>query len=254
MPITAADIVAYGAANHQETDSGAQGGAIDVTKKVAMIPMAADDDVEAVSSDAGDTTQTLTITGRLVNGKIDTEVISLNGTTPAAAGSPKTWNRILKAVLSGSTAGTVTLRRRPGGATIATLESGILQIRTLFYDTISLTTGAVSYYEKFFLKNNHATLALTQAAAKLTADPTGVSDFLMAVEDAIDDNGTSADRKSAPAGITGAGFIQNGVSEAVPGNALGPGEAIGIWLRMDLAQDNAPVIDNWDVTLTGATI
>lgn len=252
--ITASEIVLYGAANHAEDDTSIQGGAIDLTKKVEMVPMAANDDLEAVSSDAGDTTQTLTITGRLIDGTIDTEVINLNGTTPAQAGAPKTFNRVLKAVLSAATAGTITLRLAPGGATVCTFEPGILEVRTLFYDAISLTTGPKNLYEKFFVRNDNASLALTQAILELTAEPALVSDFLMGVESALNGSSSVVNRLTAPTTLTPAGFVQLGVQEPVPGDSIPAAGAIGVWLQMVLAQDNVPVYDSWEVTTSGATI
>ncbi len=85
------------------------------------------DDLEVLSDDAGDTTQTLIVTGRLATGAIDTEVFVLNGTT-VVTGS-KTFERVFKAVLSATTAGTITFRRQPSGLTVATLEPGIVEVR-----------------------------------------------------------------------------------------------------------------------------
>ena len=82
MVVLATELIAFGAQNHAEDDVSTQGGAIDLTRKISMTPMAANDDLEAVSDNAGDTTQTLTVTGRLVTGAITTEAFVLNGTTP----------------------------------------------------------------------------------------------------------------------------------------------------------------------------
>lgn len=248
MSVLSSELIAYGCANHAEDDSGAQGGAIDLTKKIAMTLMAATDDLEVLSSDVGDTTQTLTITGRLVGGAVDTEVLALNGTSVVTG--TKQFERVLKAVLSASTTGTVTLRRQPTGATVATLEPGITEVRTLFFDAAS-DPSPKTLYEKFFFKNTNATDTLTNAALELTLEPAASADFLMAVEDAVDDTNSAANRVTAPVGQSA--FRQLNVSEPVPGGQLLAGEAIGVWIQMDLAADNAGFVDDWSVELSGTT-
>jgi hypothetical protein len=69
--------------------------------------MATNSTLKAVSSAAGDTTQTATITGRSASGAIISEVITLTGTTPAQAGTPKTYGRLLKGVKSATTTGSI---------------------------------------------------------------------------------------------------------------------------------------------------
>ena len=62
MPIVAADLKAFGSANHAEDDTSLQGGAISTVKRVEFTPIAANDDLEAISDNAADT-MNLTITG-----------------------------------------------------------------------------------------------------------------------------------------------------------------------------------------------
>ena len=64
MSVVAADLVAYHAATQSDTDVGTVGGAIDLLRRPDFTQLAANDDVEAVSSSAGATTQTVTITAR----------------------------------------------------------------------------------------------------------------------------------------------------------------------------------------------
>jgi len=111
MSVEAKDIMVFGSANMQDTDSGTQGGAEDKSKKVVWYDLSADDDVEAVSENSGDTTQSITVYGRNAAGELVNETISLNGQTPAQAGSPKTFDRLLKATKSASTSGTVAVMR-----------------------------------------------------------------------------------------------------------------------------------------------
>ncbi len=85
--------------------------------------------LEALSSAAGDTTQSLTIYG-LVGTTPTKETIALDGTN-AVPTSVVTWSKVLGAVLSAATVGTVTLRVAGGGATAlqlapATLARGVV--------------------------------------------------------------------------------------------------------------------------------
>lgn len=249
MAIVAADLVFYGAANHPEDDTSTVGGAIDLTVKVAMTFMAANDTIDVVSDNAGDTTQTVTVTGRLASGAIDTEVFTLAGTTPQVGST--TFERVLKIVLSATTTGTITIERATGPVTIATMEPGILEVRGLHFDASS-SGSPETFYEKFFAKNEHGTLALTNATCELTLEPAGVADYLMAVEDAVDDTNSAANRKTAPTGQST--FRQLNVAEPIPGTGdLLAGEAIGIWIQMDLASSAAAFVDDWTVELAGNT-
>lgn len=250
MPITAADLVFYGAANHAEDDSSTQGGAIDLLVKVAMVFMAANDTIDVVSDNAGDTTQTVTVTGRLATGAIDTEVFTLAGTTPQVGST--TFERVLKVVMSATATGTITIERATGPVTIATLEPGLTSVRGLFFDASS-DSGTKTLYEKFFAKNEHGTLTLTNATSELTLEPSAVADYLMAVEDAVDDTNSAANRVTAPTGQST--FRQINVKESIPGGGdLAAGEAIGIWIQMDLAADNAAFVDDWTDELAGTTV
>lgn len=252
MTISASDLIIYGAASHAEDDSSAQGGAIDTSIKMAHTFMAVADTIEALSSAAGDTTQTLTITGRLVGGAIDTETIDLNGTAVVTASSPKTWERILKIEMDATATGTVTVRRADDEA-LATLEPGITEVRVLFYDAASSPSAAKTLYEKVFFRNENDTDTLSAAKVQLTLEPSAVADMLIALEDAVNDNNSSANRLTAPTGLEASGFVQSGVQVNVPGGSLGANAAIGVWIRMDLAQDNASFIDDWSLQLAGTT-
>ncbi len=249
MTVLTADLVAYGAANHAEDDASTQGGAIDLTVKIALTFMAANDTLDVVSDNAADTTQTVTITGRLADGSIDTEVFTLAGTTPQVGAT--TFERILKAVLSATATGTITIDRSSAGPNVATMEPGILQIRTLFFDAAS-DASPKTIYEKVFFKNENGTDTLTNSTLELTLEPAAVADYLMAVEDAVDDSNSAANRVTAPVGQSA--FRQINVTEPVPGGGnLAAGEAIGVWFQMDLAADNAGFVDDWTLELAGST-
>lgn len=85
------------------------------------------DQVEVVSSNAGDTTQTVTLyfTIAATPTVVQTEVIALNGTT-AAASVATTIDVVHGFVVNAAHAGTVTVRVKTGPATIGTLTTGNL--------------------------------------------------------------------------------------------------------------------------------
>jgi hypothetical protein len=103
----------------------------------------ANDGVELVSSDAADTTQTVTV-WYVRNGALTTlvsEAVALNGTTQVAL-THTDVEYVLGVELSAACAGTVTVREASGNATITTLApaattSGLLNIATTYgYATV----------------------------------------------------------------------------------------------------------------------
>lgn len=137
MSVAAKDIIFFGSANMQEDDTSTpQGGAEDTQKKISWKDVE-NVQVEAVSESAADTTQTVTITGRDAPGAKIEEVITLTGQTPAQAGSPTTFERLIKAVKSATCVGNVavmavTNERDPeqaqgGGADYLDLAAGAAQ-------------------------------------------------------------------------------------------------------------------------------
>lgn len=251
MPVVASDIKFYGAANHAENDSSTQGGAIDLTKKIELAIPAANDLIDVVSSSGSDTTQTVTITGRLASGAIDTEVYSLNGTTPDTGA--KTFNRILKVVMSATAVGTVTVRRNGGGApTLCTLEPGITSVRTLFYGLQASASASKTAEEKFFIKNTHGTLSYTGVTVTLIAEPANINDMLIALEDAVNDNNSIANRLATPSG--NGSYVQLSTATSVPGDGnLDAGEAIGCWVRMIIDTNETPTLDDIQIRTSGGT-
>jgi len=253
MSVVDTDLVEYGSANMQETDSGAQGGAIDLTTKIvptsSTLMNTLNDTVDVVSTDAGDTTQTVTITGRNAAGSIITEALALNGITLVSGGT--TFERLLKIVVSGAHAGTINVRQGGEVTVIAALETGILQLRRKHYNVAADVAGGSerNYYEKSFIKNNNGTNALLGAVVTENADPE--SQITFALEDAVDDNGTSADRVSAPAGITGDGFSSS--AKNVPGTDLGPGVAIGLWTKLTLPAGDPATKTTYTPRIAGST-
>lgn len=107
MSVLASDIKWYCSANMPETDTTTSGGAIDTQVKPTFVDIAPAGNLQIVSSDAGDTSQTVTITGRRASGVEISEVKTLNGQTPVPMTTETGWDRILKAVKSATTTGDV---------------------------------------------------------------------------------------------------------------------------------------------------
>lgn len=229
MSIQASDLKDYGSANMQETDSGTQGGAIDLTTKIDFTDISAADTIDAVSSAGGDT-MNLTITSRDNSGVIQSETLALNGLTPV--NFTQTCERVLKVVLGSASAGTVTLTKNTGGATIITLEPGITTVRRPFYNAATPTVGTKIYYEKFFIKNTHATLALTVAQVVEQANPSGKITF--GLEGSLNGSDSVTNRVTAPSET-----LDTNTKNVSNSQNLSPGSAQGVWMALTLAYTDA---------------
>lgn len=252
MPITAAQLIAYGSAVMPEDDTTTGvGAAIDATRSVGFeTPLAANDTVDVFSS--GGDTRTVTVHGRNAAGAIVNEGFTLDGTTPQIGGT--TFERILKVVTTSDATETVTVRRSSAGATVVLVLPLIVEVRRTFYDSVS-SGSAKKVYEKLFWKNTHGTLTLTNPFTTLNshlADPD--DEILIGVATAINDSGTtsgSGDRvDNAPAGVT---FVNDGTDQAVPSD-LTAGDAIGIWIEMGLGANDAAFKGNYVHQLKGTTV
>jgi hypothetical protein len=248
MPVADTDIVAYAAANKPTNDTGTNGGAIDTDERIIFTDLAANDDIEVVSSNAGDT-MNVTVTARNAGGQTVSETVALNGTTPVVLSTLGVVERVQRALLASDAAGIVTVRRQGAGATIAAIPVGERGFRRMFIDAFSNPSAPKSYYEKIFLKNTHATLAALGAAVVQSADPTGLVTHLLAA--AKDDSATSTNRLTAPAAgdtLDPDSFVDS--SQAVPGTDLAAGEAIGVWFRLALGTNEAPFKNTYSVALS----
>lgn len=224
------------------------GGAISTSKRVVFTDIDPAGLVEMLSSDAGDTTQTVTITYLDETGAFLTEVKTLNGTI--VVDFVDSMAAILKIVVSAAHAGTITIRKDAAGSTIVAIESGVLEIRRPFFNALANATGGATktYYEKVFLKNNHATLALTSAQVILQADPQAVITFaLESVLNGTTDNGAGNNRQVAPAGFTFDATTKN-VANGQSHTALA---AQGVWLKMTLTGGKTPADSTSTLRETG---
>ena len=231
MPIVASDIVAYGSASMPDDDTPTGiGGAIDTAIRVVFTDIAATDQIEFLSSSAGDTTQTLTIYGRNAAGELVSEGNTLTGVTVVT--TTLAFERVLKITLSATAAGTITVRDQDTDTTIASIEPGVTEIRRPFYDAAADATGGSTrnYYDKVFFKNDHGSLTLTSAVIKEQADPQTVVDFgLESTLDGSDTNG-AGNRQTHTGGYT---FDSTDKNVANSQN-LTAGSAQGCWLRLQL--------------------
>lgn len=247
MPIVAADLIVLGSASRPEDDTSTVGGASDVDHRPVFTAMAANDTLEILSDNAGDTTQQLTITGRAATGEQQSDTKTLSGTTPVAVTG--TFERMLKVVMDSDAVGTVTVRRATGAITIGTIPVGERGFYRMYIDSTSEASQAIRY-EKLFWKNTHATLSLTASTVELTADP--ASRIRMGIAATIDDSVTATNRKTAPGGIT---FVDDSVAQSVPsGGALAAGEAVGVWIEQDLPADDPVHKTSFTTQLAGSTV
>jgi len=252
MPVVASDLIVYGATGIAEDDTTPQGGGIDTETRYVFddssLANTLNDTVDVLSDDAADTTQTVTVYGRLSTGVITSENYSLAGLTPQSGVT--TFERLLKVVVDAAHAGTITARDNGTTTTIAALESGVLQVRRPFYDVSSDAAGGSerNFYEKLFVKNTNDTNALLNAVIKESADPTGIITF--ALEDAQDDNEIVATRLTEPTGISAA---FDSADKNVPSTDLAPGSAIGVWMKMTLAAGAAAGKSTWTMNTEGST-
>lgn len=247
MPILATDLKKYAAASMPENDTANSGGAIDTATVIDVTDLAANDSLEALSTNAADT-MSLTVFGRNAAGAIVSETKALTGTAVISFSTLGTIERFMKAALASAAAGTVTIRRSAAGATIIALAPGKTSARRLFYDSAS-EVAATTRYEKEFFKNEHATLTLNNAAVKLISDPAAA--IRIGVAAAVNDSLSVANRKTAPGGIA---FVDDGISQSLPGGALAAGSQIGIWIEMQRGAAAAAIKNSYTTELSGTTV
>ena len=246
MAIAATDLIPQASASRPEDDTATSGGAIDVTDRPSPCTLAANDTLEMVSSQAADTTQVVTVTGRGADGAILTDNQTLNGTTPVPFTG--TFERVLKVTMDVVATGIVTIRRASSGPTVDTIPINDLGFYGMFLKSASESAGTTRY-EKIFWKNNHGTLTLNNAELELTADPS--SKITNGATVAKDDSTSVANRKAAPGGVS---FVDDGVAIVVPTGILAAGEAIGLWILMTLIADDAPLKTSHTTQLSGTSV
>lgn len=248
MPIVAADLLPFNCLSRPEDDTATGGGGRDVDYRPDFTDLAADDDIEVLSSAAGDTTQVVTVDGRDATGAFVTATATLSGTTPVILSPATTFERVLSISMDADAVGTVTVRRSVAGATIYVIPIGERGASAFFIKSAS-EVGAVTRYDKFFWENNHATLTLNAAQVQMTADP--AARLRQGVAASKDDTATITDRKTVPGGIT---FVADSTQQSVPGTTLEALTAIGVWLEQALLAADSPISDTFTHELAGTTV
>jgi hypothetical protein len=246
--IVAADLVAVHSATQSDVDGSTVGGAIDLLRRPDFTQLGSNATLEALSSSAADTSQTLTLRCRTASGSIVSETKTLTGTTAVIFSVNSTVERVLKAELSATCAGTVTVRVAVAGATVRVIPIGERGFSAIFREGSSSTGGAITYYAKFFWKNTNATNALLGANVSESADPTGL--ITHALETSVNGTGTTTNRQTLPAsGITAFG----NTALNIPGTDLAATATIGTWLLLSLATNNAAIRSTYTSQLAGST-
>jgi hypothetical protein len=130
------------------------------------------------------------------------------------------------------------------------LESGVLTLRRPFYNVSSDVVGgsARNFYEKVFLKNTNASLALLSAQISESADPSANLTFALA--DAQNDEETTADRQTIPTAVT----AFDGNAKNVPNTNLSAGSGIGVWLNLALDAGEAAAKTTYTMGVQGNSI
>ena len=108
------------------------------------------------------------------------------------------------------------------------------RLTTLFKNAYPVEADATIRYEKFFFKNTHATDALVAASVWIYYDPP--RRFSIGVDLAVDNALASANRATAPTGVT---FSAYDTLVGIPGDDLAAGEYIGVWLKQTVALETS---------------
>ncbi len=247
MPIVAADLVIFNSANMPETDAGVSGGAIDLLRRPDFTQIAANDDIEVISTSASDT-QNCTIEGRDAAGSLVSETKALTGVTAAIFSTLGIVERVLDAELASVAIGTITVRRSVAGATLRTIPVGERGFSMFARKTTSSTAAIQNYYFKVFVKNTHATLALQSAVVKQNADPDARIMHLPAATN--DDTATSTTRITVPAvADTLDPDTFDDTDKSI--GTLAASAARGVWLRVQLPTSDTPHRTTYTLEVTG---
>jgi hypothetical protein len=245
MPLSSSDLKLFCSQYMPEDDTSTSGGTINTQVKPEFTQMTANS-VIAIVSDGADT-RSVTITGRRPNGIIDSETLTLNGTTEVVG--TKTFERLLKVLAATTSASrTVTVKQGSGGSTLGTIEPNMLGFRIVFYKSKS-ESSQVKRYEKLCWKNTHGSLALADAMHRLSADPLGK--IRVGLDTTKSSSSSVSNRKTVPSGVT---FVDDNVDQAVPGDYLDAGEFIGVWIEQTLAANDPAAKGSFTLQLSGASI
>lgn len=246
MPIIGTDLNCFASLNRPEDDTTVSGGAVDRDNETTFTELAANDTLELVSNNAGDTTQNVTVTGRDNTGAVISDTKQVDGTN--IVNFVGTFERILKVLMDADAVGNVEVRRTGDVATVGTIPAGQRGFTRMFINAAS-NTSPVTRYEKKCWANDHATLTLGDAVVTLTSDP--ADRIRIGLDTTKDSSSSVANRLTAPAGVT---FVDNAVAVSIPGNQLEAGSYIGCWVEQALLANDAAFKNRFNTQLLGTTI
>ncbi len=247
MAVSADDIVCYLSAGKPENDTASSGGAIDADTQLLERDHAdiggAGDTIEALSSEAGDTTQKLTVEGYDDEEAWASEEIALTGTTPVA--TTTTFKYVAKVRLDADCTGNVTVRQETTPANVIHLiPAGERGAQRLFLGAQANSAGgATKYlYEKIFVKNCHATDKMELAKDWLDQDEESELTMDCELSEGVtvtDGTQATTNRVTEPTGGYSWGQHASEGEAHAKGDSedgdLTAGEAQGIWVRLTLA-------------------
>lgn len=254
MAVVDTDIIVFGSANMQEDDTSTpQGGAMDTTTLIVFTELTQTTAITAVSDNAGDT-QNLTITGRLANGSIDSEILTMTGVTPVVGST--SFERILKMVFATATTGQITIDETTGGADIIIIPAALSidAVRRPFYNASAEASGGsqVDLYEKIFFENSNAVSALTNATIEEIADVGGAGSVEFYLDATLDASDSSTNRVTEPAAATGnwSSATLNVANSQVHTEET----AQGVWLHLVLPAGAAANNSSYQLRESGQTV
>ncbi len=261
MSVTSEQIVVYGAANIAENNTSGHGGTIDTSKRyifgdhiLANNPAASGGDgtLRYFSTNNADSGTDVTVTGRNLGGSIVSETRTLANSGVVQTGT-QVFERIMKVDVDAHNYDVVV--QDSNSNEVVSLESGVLEIRRPFYNASSDPNGEITYYEKTFIKNNNPTLNLLEATfIDGGGDSEGYITFALA--NAVDSDESLANRLTPPTGTGVGGFSKD--TKTLDDEAgqldLQAGEAIPIWIKMTLPENEGASKDFWSLSISGQTI
>lgn len=260
------------------------GGSIDPLYRVIFendVPTGPGAELEIVQLGAGgDTTNLVTVRARQPDGTIvvSTPPTEIAGTSERDVLFPGTdfVNAILSVTvdLTGGDHGeTIRLQTRGGGTVLVDIPgtvdgfNGVAErgaIRLFRESSIPVSDPADVRYEKIFFKNHHDSLGLSQAQVQFVLTHATLA---LALDDRADHNISVSNRETAPlsADLGASVWTPNDSTdprvlstEIDPGEkgadgVLGPGEAIGVWIRQTLPSATNAIETNFTIRLSGQT-
>jgi len=250
MAILVSELKKYGAANRPEDDVSVSGGGIDANCVLDVAQLTANTTLRIFSDNAADTTQSITITGRLPSGEISSDVIPMNGVdgTILVVGAV-TFERFLKLAASAPLVGNLTVEQDTDGADIVTLPAGKTHASIMFIGSESEAAETDRYEQEIWRNESAESKTLLNAAMQLLSDPSAI--IMVGMEIAKDSATSVANRKALPAGVS---FFDDGASIAVPGNQLEANSSIILWVNQKLAAGAAPLKSTFTTELSGSSI